>query len=73
MMLFFCLEIEENIALNFNNITISAESNFKMQRIIFLFELFDRSFERHIIRILKHVYSKEHFYYLHVDSVKLLN
>lgn len=40
----------------------------KFQRIAFLFIISTRSHYRQIIRLLKTLYDKSHFYYFHIDS-----
>ena len=40
----------------------------KLPAIVFLFTINGRSI-RHVLRILKTIYSKSHFYYFHVDQV----
>lgn len=46
---------------------MTQSENGKLQRVVFLFQLFDRRYERQIFRILKRLYHRDHFYYLHVD------
>lgn len=40
----------------------------KLPAIVFLFTINGRSI-RHVLRILKTIYSKSHFYYFHIDQV----
>jgi hypothetical protein len=38
-------------------------------RIVFLFTVNQRSYYRHIVRLIKTLYDDHHFYYIHIDEV----